>query len=655
VSVASLCDALVVVFTRGVSLRDWEASGVLGREWALDSREGVGARVGRIVLVTYGGAEDRPMGERLGATVVCNHGGIDIAAFVAGVPASVRELLAESRRVVVKTNQMMGGEVALAVAAELRACGKSVGIVARGGYPWSRFEAWERGADSPEARAAAEQEATLIRGADIVVGTTPQMVDELAWRHGVARSRFRVVPNYTAAAASGAAPESRARSEILFAGRLERQKRVDRLIEAVAFLPPELGVRLTIVGEGSRGAEFKALAARLGVDAHFQGRVTHEALAERMRQCGVYCQTSDYEGHPKTVLEALAAGAPVVVCDTPGLREVVKDARTGLVAAADARAISESLEMVLRDPALGRALGAAAAEWARRELSLGRITGLELGAYQAALELGEAAEPAKADLSSAVRFEPALLGAGRETTVQAWTRAIRGFARRLPPTGRAEFVAALDTPLYHLQGEVAVEAAGGLHPKHRLMRYHDFFVERIASGEWVIDLGSGVGALAASMAERSRAHVTGMDWSRTNIERSEKVAAERGLSAGERRDAAGGSLSFVFGDITRDRAPGTFDAVALSNVLEHITERPRRLRMWREWYEPSRFLIRVPAFDREWRAPWKKELGVEWRLDPTHETEYTQPQLERELREAGLRITEMIARWGEYWCVASPA
>jgi hypothetical protein len=71
--------------------------------------------------------------------------------------------------------------------------------------------------------------------------------------------------------------------------------------------------------------------------------------------------------------------------------------------------------------------------------------------------------------------------------------------------------------------------------------------------------------------------------------------------------------------------------------------------MWREWYGAKTFLIRVPAFDREWRVPWKKELGVEWRLDPTHETEYTLPQLEAELREAGLRVADCVTRWGEYW------
>jgi hypothetical protein len=134
-----------------------------------------------------------------------------------------------------------------------------------------------------------------------------------------------------------------------------------------------------------------------------------------------------------------------------------------------------------------------------------------------------------------------------------------------------------------------------------------------------------------------------MDWTAEHLDRARARAEAVGV---------GGRASFVAGDITRDRAPGAFDAVVLSNVLEHLVERASLLRKWREWYGARRFLIRVPAFDREWRVPWKKELGVEWRLDPTHETEYTQEQLRGELREAGLEVNELVARWGEYWVEA---
>jgi len=180
------------------------------------------------------------------------------------------------------------------------------------------------------------------------------------------------------------------------------------------------------------------------------------------------------------------------------------------------------------------------------------------------------------------------------------------------------------------------------------MKYHDFFVDRIKAGERVLDLGCGVGALAASIAERSKAEVTGMDW-------SEEVLAKARQRAAATATGPNLKLTYSLGDITKDQCQGQFDTIVLSNVLEHIAERPKRLREWAKWYGTSKFLIRVPAFDREWRAPFKKELGVEWRLDDTHETEYTREQLEKELGEAGLKIRECVTRWGEYWVLAEAA
>lgn len=233
-----------------------------------------------------------------------------------------------------------------------------------------------------------------------------------------------------------------------------------------------------------------------------------------------------------------------------------------------------------------------------------------------------------------------LLEADPVAAASAFARSVHGFAKRLEPAERAVFVAALDSMLYSHQGESAAAASQGLHPKHRLMRYHDFFTSRIAPGERVIDLGSGNGALSVSMA-RAGASVTGMDFEPQNIAKSQSHARE--LNANAR---------FVLGDITKDRADGAFDVIVLSNVLEHIDRRIERLQTWRAWYAPKRFLIRVPAFDRDWRVPWKRELGVEWRLDVTHEVEYTRQELETELADAGLTIREWTVNWGEYWVVA---
>lgn len=252
--------------------------------------------------------------------------------------------------------------------------------------------------------------------------------------------------------------------------------------------------------------------------------------------------------------------------------------------------------------------------------------------------------PTTAPPPSPVQWDPGLLDAPTDSAVESWKRALHGFAKRLPPSDQARFLMALDSACYVMHGESATLANDGLHPKHRLLAYHDFFVGHIAPGESVIDLGSGVGALAASLA-RHGTRVTGMEWLQKNITKAQSRADAESFTP---------KPHFILGDITKDRAIGSFDAVILSNVLEHVPNREHLLRQWTDWYAPSRFLIRVPAFDRDWRVPWKKELGVEWRCDPTHETEYTTDQLRSELTNAKLRIVDWQSRWGEYWVAATP-
>jgi len=50
----------------------------------------------------------------------------------------------------------------------------------------------------------------------------------------------------------------------------------------------------------------------------------------------------------------------------------------------------------------------------------------------------------------------------------------------------------------------------------------------------------------------------------------------------------------------------------------------------------------------------RRELGLAYFSDPTHETEYTVEQLRDELFAAGLRVQELVQRWGELWAVAAP-
>ena len=207
--------------------------------------------------------------------------------------------------------------------------------------------------------------------------------------------------------------------------------------------------------------------------------------------------------------------------------------------------------------------------------------------------------------------------------------------------GVRELLKAYDD-VYRAIDRASIAYDGGVHVKHRLTRYHDFFVERVRAGDRVLDVGSGKGELAHDLVTRSGATVVGID------NNPHHVAFAHSRFQHER-------LQLVEGDVLECVPDGRFDVVVLSNVLEHIEPRVELLHRLVAASAPSRVLIRVPALSRDWTVPLREEVGLPHFSDPDHEVEYDPDSLRAELAEAGLEVTELIATWGELWAVAEPA
>lgn len=82
-------------------------------------------------------------------------------------------------------------------------------------------------------------------------------------------------------------------------------------------------------------------------------------------------------------------------------------------------------------------------------------------------------------------------------------------------------------------------------------------------------------------------------------------------------------------------------------MLEHIENRVEFLKKVKGL--APRILIRIPMIDRDWITFYKKELGIEWRLDKTHCTEYSLESLNKELEESDLKLNEFSIQFGEIW------
>jgi SAM-dependent methyltransferase len=187
----------------------------------------------------------------------------------------------------------------------------------------------------------------------------------------------------------------------------------------------------------------------------------------------------------------------------------------------------------------------------------------------------------------------------------------------------------------------AIEYDDGVHAKHRLTGYHEFFVERVAPGERVLDIGSGKGELAHDLVQRSGATVVGVDHDQSHLDFA------RSHFAHER-------LEFRSGDVLEGLPEGHFDVVVLSNVLEHLEPRVEFLRRLVASATPSRILVRVPVYARDWTVPLKAEVGLLAYWDPDHEIEYDPESFRAELDDAGLDVTELVLTWGEIWAQAVP-
>jgi glycosyltransferase involved in cell wall biosynthesis len=198
------------------------------------------------------------------------------------------------------------------------------------------------------------------RRADRVVALSTGVADELRSLYRLDASRVVTIPNpvtvsdianRVSAAKAQASPVADGAPVVLAIGRLTHQKGFDRLIDAFAQLP-QRDVRLVIVGEGEERTTLTQLAEKRGI----AGRVTLTGFTletERwLAHATVLALPSRWEGFGHVIVEAMAAGVPVVAYDCPyGPRDILRHEVNGLlVREGDVAGLAAALRRVLERP-----------------------------------------------------------------------------------------------------------------------------------------------------------------------------------------------------------------------------------------------------------------------------------------------------------------
>jgi glycosyltransferase involved in cell wall biosynthesis len=189
------------------------------------------------------------------------------------------------------------------------------------------------------------------RACDHLVGNTRDIV---AWmvREGWPAERAHYLPNFVAVPPAARLPRPQGVTLALALGRLHRNKAFDVLIDAIAALP---GVHLWIAGEGPERAALEARAAPLGERARFLGwRADTNAL---LATADLLVCPSRHEPLGNVIIEAWAAGRPVVAAASVGPAALIADGENGLlVPVDDAAALAAALRRVAEDGTLAARL-----------------------------------------------------------------------------------------------------------------------------------------------------------------------------------------------------------------------------------------------------------------------------------------------------------
>ena len=181
-------------------------------------------------------------------------------------------------------------------------------------------------------------------------------------RAGVYPDRMRVLDNFTTVP-----PRFRSGpgEDIIFFGRLSKEKGVDTLVDAFGLATARLAPRrpvLHIAGDGPERESLQQQAKELDADIRFHGRLAKPDLTALLLSSRVSVVPSRWhENQPLSVLESLAAGVPVLATTLGGLPDLVRDGETGLLVPADEpQALADGLLRYLDSPELAEQHGLAA-------------------------------------------------------------------------------------------------------------------------------------------------------------------------------------------------------------------------------------------------------------------------------------------------------
>lgn len=315
---------IILIFTYGISLKNWKETGLLSREIALYKE--LNKKYGfKFTFFTYGDSEDVDIVKELDfINVIAANTYISLSNFkiisylkTLYLPFKIKKEL--NNIDLIKTNQLSGCWVGIILKFLLKKP-----LIIRTGYDILQFKILEKKPIYILIFYYLLTQAGLIFS-DIFTVTTK--VDKINLeKKFYNKDNIVVHQNYVIGNFSQTF-EQRHDSRILSVGRLEKQKNYLEIIKNLA----NTNLQLDIVGEGSQKQEILLKAREDNVKIEVFGSLPNDKLIEKYSKYKIFITGSRFEGNPKAVLEAMSSGCVVISFENENVKEVIKNNENGIL------------------------------------------------------------------------------------------------------------------------------------------------------------------------------------------------------------------------------------------------------------------------------------------------------------------------------------
>lgn len=361
---------LALFFTKGISLRIWEEVGHLDRE--IKPYQRLAKDFDKIFFLTYGGKDDLKYQNFLpeNIKILPNKWGLPSFLYSFLLPFFYWKELKNTY--ILKTNQMAGSWAAVIAKFFF---GKK--LVVRQGYQWSVF-AQKEGVKRWKMPIIRFLEKLAYKNADTIIIASEGEKEFIEEKYNILSEKIKYIPNYidTDLFKPLDIPKE---NRICFVGRLEEQKNLFNLIEAVS----NLGVKLVIFGSGSQKRDLENFAQKLKAEVEFKGNIPNKDLPEELNKSKLFVLPSLYEGCPKVLLEAMACGLLVIGTEVEGTKEIIKHRENGYLVETSVDSMRKAIIEVLNNKNLQGKISQNARKTILEKFSLEKIREKEIKIYEA--------------------------------------------------------------------------------------------------------------------------------------------------------------------------------------------------------------------------------------------------------------------------------